>query len=59
MRKGGLGGRSEMTELLNCVMSLYCPLSPITDTATCPNCKEDERIKELEFGCDCNEKEGE
>lgn len=40
-------------------MGLYCPLSPITGTATCPNCKEDERIKEMEFGCDCNEKEGE
>lgn len=36
-------------------MSFYLPLSSRTGTATCPNCKEDERIKELEFGCDCNE----
>lgn len=53
--KGGLGGRSEKTELLHWDMSLCLPLSPRTGTATCPNCKGDERIKELKFGCDCNE----
>lgn len=36
--------------------SLYCPLSPVGGTAICPNCKEDESIKKLEFGCDCYEK---
>lgn len=53
--KGGLGGRSEMTELLCWDTSLCLPLSPRTGTATCPNCKEEERIKELEIGCDCDE----
>lgn len=55
VRKGGLGGYC-WAELLHWDMSLYLPLSSKTGTATCPNCKEDERIKELEFGCDCNEK---
>lgn len=34
-------------------MSLCSPLSPTTGTATCPNCEEDEGIKELKFGCEC------
>lgn len=37
--------------------SLSCPLSPARGTARCPNCKDDERIKKLEFGCDCFEKQ--
>lgn len=57
VRRGGLGGRSEKTELLWGVMNLCLPLLPRTGTATCPNCKENERIKESEFGCDCNEEE--
>lgn len=28
----------------------------VSSTATCPNCKENERIKELKFGCNCKEK---
>lgn len=53
----GLGGRSEPGELVKRDVSLHCPLLPARGTATCPNCKEDERIKKLEFGCDCYEKE--
>lgn len=52
--KEGVGGYS-WAELLHWDVSFYLPLSSRTGTATCPNCKEDERIKELEFGCDCNE----
>lgn len=54
--KGGLGGRSEATEPISRDTSLLLPLLPRTSITTCPNCKEDERIKELRFGCDCKEK---
>lgn len=53
--EGGLGGRSEITEPLYWDMSLCFPLLCRLGTATCPNCKQDEGIKELEFGCDCKE----
>lgn len=36
-------------------MSLCFPLLPRIGTATCPNCKQDEGIKEFEFGYDCKE----
>lgn len=52
--KEGVGGYC-WAELLHWDVSFYLPLSSRTGTATCPNCKEDERIKEFEFGCDCNE----
>lgn len=31
-------------------------LLAVSGTATCPNCKENERIKEVKFGCDSKEK---
>lgn len=55
-REKGEGWRQVKAELVKSV-SLYCLLSPVRGTATCPNCKKDERIKKFEFGCDCYEKQ--
>lgn len=49
--KGGLGCGSEVT-----IERLLRSLLAVNSTATCPNCKENERIKGVEFGCDCKEK---
>lgn len=55
VRKGGWVAEGRRLSYCTETCSLCLPLSPRTGTATCPNCKEDEKIKELEFGCDCNE----
>lgn len=49
------GWVAEVRRLSYWDISLCLPLLSRIGTATCPNCKEDERIKELEFGCHCNE----